>query len=97
MYNKIPCIYIMASQRNGTLYTGVTSNLERRVSEHKRNKHDSFTKKYNIHTLVYYEACETMFGAIEREKQIKAGSRKNKLDLIEKNNPEWKDLTEEIS
>jgi putative endonuclease len=96
MNEKIPCIYIMASQRNGTLYTGVTSDLKRRVEEHKRNKQDGFTKKYNIHTLVYYEVCEKMLSAIEREKQIKAGSRKNKLDLIEKNNPEWKDLTDQI-
>jgi putative endonuclease len=86
----------MASKRNGTLYTGVTSNLQRRVQEHKRNKNDGFTKKYNVHTLVYYETCETMLSAIEREKQIKAGSRKNKLDLIEKINPEWKDLINEI-
>jgi len=86
----------MASQRNGTLYTGVTSDLKRRVEEHKGNKNDGFTKKYNIHTLVYYEACETMLGAIEREKQIKAGSRRKKLDLIEKNNPEWNDLTDQI-
>jgi putative endonuclease len=96
MTEKIPCIYIMASKRNGTLYTGVTSNLKRRIEEHKRNKHDGFTKRHNIHTLVYYETCETMLGAIEREKQIKAGSRKNKLDLIEKNNPEWIDLINEI-
>lgn len=96
MNEKIPCIYIMANERNGTLYTGVTSNLGRRVGEHKRNKHDGFTKKYNIHRLVYYEVSETMLGAIEREKQIKAGSRKDKLDLIEKINPEWKDLTDEI-
>ncbi len=86
----------MASQRNGTLYTGVTSDLKRRVKEHKENKNDGFTKKYNIHTLVYYEACEIMLGAIEREKQIKAGSRRKKLDLIEKNNPEWNDLTDQI-
>ncbi len=86
----------MTSKRNGTLYTGVTSNLTRRVEEHKRNKHDGFTKKYNVHTLVYYEACDTMLSAIEREKQIKAGSRKNKLDLIEKVNPEWKDLADQI-
>jgi len=96
MSEKIPCIYIIASQRNGTLYTGVTSNLKRRIQEHKRNKHDGFTKRYNVHTLVYYEVSETMLSAIEREKQIKAGSRKKKLDLIEKVNPEWKDLIDQI-
>ncbi len=86
----------MASQRNGTLYTGVTSDLKRRVEGHKGNKIDGFTKKYSIHTLVYYEVFEKMMDAIEREKQIKAGSRKNKLNLIEKNNPEWDDLTYQI-
>jgi putative endonuclease len=96
MNEKIPCIYIMASQRNGTLYTGVTSDLKRRIEEHKSNKQDGFTKRYNIHTLVYYKVFEKMMDAIEREKQIKAGSRKKKLDLIEKNNPDWNDLTDQI-
>lgn len=92
MKDKIPCIYILANKRNGTLYTGVTSNLIKRILEHKNNIADGFTKKYNIHNLVYYELANTMTSAIEREKQIKAGSRKQKLDLIENMNPEWKDL-----
>lgn len=97
MKDKIPCIYIIASKRNGTLYTGVTSDLQRRIEEHKSNKIKGFTQKYNAHTLVYYEVFEKMMDAIEREKQIKAGSRKKKLDLIEKINPEWKDLIDEVS
>jgi len=89
---KIPYVYIFTNKRNGTLYTGVTSNLQKRVLEHKNNLVDGFTKKYNIHKLVYYEIGESMQGAIEREKQIKSGSRKNKLELIENKNPEWNDL-----
>lgn len=96
MQEKIPCVYILANKRNGTIYTGVTSNLQKRVLEHKNNVVKGFTEKYNIHDLVYYETADTMFSAIEREKQIKAGSRKKKIDLIEKNNPEWKDLYYEI-
>ena len=93
---KIPCVYILTNKRNGTLYTGVTSNLQKRVLEHKNNLVDGFTKKYNIHKLVYYEIGESMQGAIEREKQIKKGSRKNKLELIENKNPEWDDLYDEL-
>ncbi len=96
MNEKILCVYIMASQRNGTLYTGVTSNLPRRILEHKNNKSNGFSKKYNVHTLVYYEVFERMINAIEREKQIKAGSRKKKLGLIEKDNPEWKDMSNKL-
>jgi len=96
MYDKVPCVYILANKRNGTIYTGVTSNLNKRVLEHKNNVVKGFTEKYNVHNLVYYETTDTMFNAIEREKQIKAGSRKKKIDLIEKNNPEWKDLYNEI-
>jgi putative endonuclease len=96
MQEKIPCVYILANKRNGTIYTGVTSNLNKRVLEHKNNVVKGFTEKYNVHNLVYYETTDTMFNAIEREKQIKAGSRKKKIDLIEKNNPEWKDLYNEI-
>ena len=96
MDEKIPCVYILASKRNGTLYAGVTSNLQKRVFEHKNNKIDGFTKKYKIHTLVYYEVGEEMFSAIEREKQIKNFSRKKKLELIEKNNPEWRDLSDDL-
>ncbi len=90
------CVYILASKRNGTLYVGVTSNLVKRVYEHKHNLVDGFTKKYNVHILVWYEVHENINSAILREKQIKAGSRKKKLNLIEKNNPNWDDLYQDI-
>ncbi len=96
MREKTPCVYILANKRNGTIYTGVTSNLRKRIFEHKSNAVEGFTKKYNVHLLVYYEVGETMMGAIEREKQIKAGSRKKKLLLIEKDNPLWRDLYDEL-
>ena len=83
---------MMASRKNGTLYIGVTSNLVKRVYEHKNNLIEGFTKKYSIHTLVYYEVGESMFGAFEREKQLKGWVRKKKIGLIEKNNLTWKDL-----
>ena len=89
---KQPCVYIMASQRNGTLYTGVTSNLPRRAFEHREGLIDGFTRKYNCKLIVWYETHETMEAAIFREKQIKAGSRKNKIRLIQSLNPEWGDL-----
>jgi putative endonuclease len=85
---KSPAVYILASQRNGTLYTGVTSDLVSRVWKHKNHAHDGFTKKYNVTILVYYEAFDDMTYAIDREKQIKAGSRKKKLELIESTNPD---------
>lgn len=85
-------VYIMASQRNGTLYIGVTSNLIQRVHQHKTGKADGFTKKYKVHLLVYYELIEDINSAIQREKQLKAWKRKWKIDLIEKDNPSWKDL-----
>lgn len=87
-----PTIYIMTNKRNGTLYTGVTSDLIKRVYEHKHAQIASFTKRYNCTQLVYYEQCEDMISAIAREKQLKAGSRKKKLALIESMNPEWLDL-----
>lgn len=93
--NKLPCVYIMTNKRNGTLYTGVTSNIYKRVEEHKTNAVEGFTKKYKLHTLVYVEVCENMKQAIEREKQIKGGSRKKKLELIEKDNSLWSDLSSE--
>ena len=85
-------IYILANKRNGTLYIGVTSNLVKRVYEHKNNIVDGFTKKYSIHKLVYYEITDDIESAIRREKQLKKWNRKWKMNLIEKNNPEWKDL-----
>ena len=89
-------VYILTNYKNTVLYTGVTNNIEKRVMEHK-NKIDkkSFTAKYNIGKLVYYETTENIKVAIEREKQIKAGSRLKKLMLIEAMNPNWKDLSEE--
>lgn len=88
----LTAVYILASRRNGTLYVGVTNNLIRRVWEHKQNMKDGFTKKYGIHTLVYYELYADIPHAIAREKEIKKWKRRWKLQLIEKNNPAWKDL-----
>ena len=93
---KQPAVYLMASKRNGTLYTGVTSNLVRRVFEHKNDFVKGFASKYGCKMLVYYEVLENMADALAREKQIKAGSRKKKLALIESVNPGWKDLYKEI-
>ncbi|OGD69386.1 hypothetical protein A3I18_02405 [Candidatus Campbellbacteria bacterium RIFCSPLOWO2_02_FULL_35_11] len=96
MKEKTAYVYIMSSKKNGTIYTGVTSNLEKRVYEHKNNVVKGFTQKYNVHILVYYEFGENILSAIEREKQIKGGSRKNKIKLIEKDNPEWRDLSDDL-
>jgi predicted GIY-YIG superfamily endonuclease len=93
---KQPAVYIITSQRNGTLYVGVTSNLVKRIYEHKEGVIEGFTKKYGCKILVFYELHETMLSAISREKQIKGGSRKKKLILIEAINPNWRDLYEEI-
>ncbi len=89
-------VYILASQRNGTLYVGATSDLIKRVYEHKQNLIDGFTKKYSVHVLVYYEIHRAIEEAIAREKQIKKWNRQWKLRLIEEGNPEWKDLYDEI-
>ena len=89
-------VYILANQRNGTLYIGVTSDLIKRVYEHKCNFADGFTKKHNVHNLVYYEIHAEIEQAISREKQIKKWNRAWKLRLIEENNPEWKDLYDKI-
>lgn len=96
MNERIPCVYIMANKRNGTLYTGVTSNLLKRVWEHKSNVTEGFTKRYSVHLLVYYEVCPSMESAILREKQVKAGSRKKKIRLIEDMNAEWIDLYDRL-
>lgn len=90
-------VYIMTNKWNTVLYTGVTNELSRRVYEHKEKMVDGFTKRYNITKLVYYEVFEEPYYAISREKQIKAGSRKKKIKLIEGMNPEWKDLYDELS
>ena len=93
---KCPIIYIMANKKNGAIYTGITSNLAKRIYEHKSKVIGGFTKRYNCNLLVYYEIHHTMRSAITKEKQIKAGSRKKKLKLIESMNPEWRDLYEDI-
>jgi len=89
-------VYILCSKRNGTLYTGVTSDLAKRIYEHKNNLVEGFTKKYNVHRLVWYEIHDLAESAITREKQIKKWKRTWKLKLIEQNNPEWNDLYESI-
>jgi putative endonuclease len=87
-------VYIMTNDNNSVLYTGVTSNLKERISQHKTKKHpNSFSRRYNIRKLVYFESLETIGEAIKREKQIKAGSRNRKIDLINSMNPEWNDLS----
>jgi putative endonuclease len=93
---KQPAVYILASTRNGTLYTGVTSDLIKRIWEHKNDLADSFTKRYGIHDLVWFELYDNMKSAIEREKNIKEWKRVWKMNLIEKYNPEWRDLYDDI-
>ena len=87
-----PCVYILASERNGTLYIGVTSNLIKRIWEHKSDFVEGFTKQYQVHDLVWYEMSENIESAIIREKQLKEWKRQWKLDLIEKSNPYLNDL-----
>ena len=89
---KQPCVYMLASDKNGTLYVGVTSNLIKCVWEHKNDLAHGFTKRYRVHDLVWYELHDSMESAISREKAIKEWKRQWKLDLIEHGNPEWKDL-----
>jgi len=89
-------IYIMTNAKHTSLYTGVTNDLKRRVWEHKEKFVEGFTKKYKIDMLMYYEVCEDIYSAITREKQIKTGSRKKKLELINKMNSGWRDLYEEL-
>lgn len=96
MEGKQPAVYILASQRNGTLYIGVTSNLIKRIWEHRNNAVEGFTKSYGVHTLVYYEQHTTMEAAITREKQLKKWNRAWKLRLIEERNPDWRDLWQDI-
>ena len=90
--NKIGYIYMMTNNANTVIYTGVTSDIIKRVYQHKNKLIDGFTKKYGVTKLVYFESCEDIKGAISREKQIKAGSRKKKIYLIESVNKEWRDL-----
>jgi putative endonuclease len=94
--DKQPAVYILASKRNGTLYIGVTSALVKRAWEHKNGTTGGFTKKYNVHTLVYYELHPDMTSAITREKQMKKWRRAWKIQLIEKDNRDWRDLWPDI-
>ena len=94
--HRQPAIYILANKRNGTLYTGVTSNLIKRIWQHKNNVTAGFTARYGVKRLVYFELCDDMTSAISREKQIKGGSRRRKLELIEAMNPQWRDLYDDI-
>ena len=90
-------VYILASKKNGTLYIGVTSDLIKRIYEHKNGLVDGFTKKYKVHLLVYYEQFLDIYSAISREKQLKHWQRKWKLQLIEQNNTNWRDLYSDIT
>ena len=93
---KEPCVYMLASKRGGTLYIGVTSDLVQRVWEHKSDLVEGFTKRYGVHTLVWYEAHDTMYSAISREKAMKKWNRAWKVRLIEERNPRWLDLYEGV-
>ncbi|MGC9029275.1 MAG: GIY-YIG nuclease family protein [Desulfomonilaceae bacterium] len=89
-------VYILASRKNGTLYVGVTSDLERRMYEHKQSLVPGFTQKYGVKDLVYFETTESVEAALQREKQLKKWNRQWKIELIEKGNPEWKDLAADM-
>ena len=93
---KIPCVYILASKPNGTLYVGVTSDLIQRIWQHRNDFVEGFTKRYDVHRLVWYEAHECMESAIRREKAIKKWNRAWKIELIQESNPTWRDLYNEI-
>ena len=94
---RAPCVYIMANKRNGTLYTGVTSNLAQRAYQHREGLTPGFTSRYGCKLLVWYENYQRMDDAIGREKQIKGGSRARKIALIQAMNPEWRDLYETLA
>ncbi len=95
--SRAPCVYIMANKRNGTLYTGVTSNLSQRAYQHREGLTPGFTSRYGCKRLVYYEHYERMTDAIAREKQIKGGSRAREIALIQAMNPDWRDLYESLA
>ncbi|NNE38159.1 MAG: GIY-YIG nuclease family protein [Gammaproteobacteria bacterium] len=94
--DRLPCVYILTNKRNGTLYVGVTSDLSKRIWQHKNKVVEGFSKEYDLDKLVWYEMHETMESAIQREKAIKFWKRKWKLNLIEGFNPEWTDLYNQI-
>ena len=93
---KVYCVYILTNKRNTVLYTGVTRDLRARIYQHREKLLPGFTNRYNVSKLVYYEAVYDASSAIAREKQIKAGSRQKKIDLINRLNPEWRDLYDEL-
>ncbi len=94
--NRHYCVYIMTNKHNTVLYTGVTNDLKRRVWEHKQKMIEGFTKRYNVTELVYYEVFDDVRDAVAREKQIKGGSRRKKIDLVNSMNSEWRDLYDEL-
>jgi putative endonuclease len=94
--DKLYCVYILTNQRHTVLYVGVTSNLKTRVYQHREKLMPGFTSRYNVSKLVYYEVGRDISGVISREKQIKAGSRQKKIDLINRFNPEWRDLCDDL-
>ncbi len=94
---KQPAVYILASRHNGTLYIGVTSDLVARIWQHRNDAVEGFTRRYSVHTLVYFELHPEMTQAIAREKQLKKWKRAWKLELIERHNPNWNDLWDEIT
>jgi putative endonuclease len=96
MKHKYYYVYILASKKYGSLYIGVTSDLIKRVAEHKNDLVEGFTKRHHVHNLVYYEMSEDINSAIAREKQLKRWRRKWKIELIERQNPEWKDLYSDL-
>jgi putative endonuclease len=96
MNHKSPCVYLLANQPDGVLYVGVTSDLVKRIWQHKNALVDGFSKKYNVHLLVWFEQHEVMLSAITREKNIKRWKRAWKIRLIEESNTEWRDLYDEI-
>ena len=97
MQTKVPCVHILASQRNGTLYVGVTSDLVQRVWQHREGFCQGFTRKYGAHRLVWYEVHDSMETAINREKALKKWNRPWKLRLIEESNPQWADLYDQLA
>jgi putative endonuclease len=93
---RLPYVYLLASSPRGTLYIGVTSNLPARIWQHRNNQVEGFTRRHRVHTLVWHEAHDTMESAILREKALKAWKRLWKIELVERTNPEWRDLYDEI-
>jgi putative endonuclease len=90
---KAYCTYLLSNRKNGTIYVGISGNLSKRMLEHKNGTNEGFTKKYGLNKLVYYESFEVVENAIKREKQLKGGKRSTKVQLIEKDNPKWDDLS----